>query len=168
MDRLRYRLQSASISDVKTGLKLRHERFRVDRKNLLLNYSIDGSRTKPVGWSRHWDVKNGCDLLSGGGVLAEKAHRCSARSLRWVFPQEPTSLTETAESAMCFQRENTCTGIKLGITHWKTCWQNLGWAGLLKFIRKSWGKQNAGYRERWLSVCGISWEVLKTLIPGSS
>lgn len=45
--------------DVKTGLKLLHKRFRVNRESLLLNDSIEHSRTKSVGWSCHGDMKNG-------------------------------------------------------------------------------------------------------------
>lgn len=54
-------------------------------------------------------------------MLAEKAPSCSAQSLRWVFPQEPKSLIETAENAMCSQKEVTQTDVKSGMIHRKTC-----------------------------------------------
>lgn len=84
----------------------------------------------------------GWELLSEGTLLKEPLPPCSAQSLLSVSPGVK-SLIEMAENDMCFQRENTWADIELGNANWKTCWQNLGWASLLKFIRTSWRKQNS-------------------------
>lgn len=157
--------QNASTSYIKTDFKQLHKKLR---KNLLNDW-IEGSRTKLVGWFCHGDMKNRTvdyvlrvRLALLRPVLNEKAPCLSAQNLRWVFLQESTSFTKTAESTMCFQRENTWTDIKLRSAKWKTYWQNLGWASPLRFIRTSWRKQNPG-RVKWsLLTLAAHWNQLES------
>lgn len=144
MDRLRHQIQNASTLGTKTDFKPLGKKFKVDRKNPLLNDWIEGSRTKPVSWSCLGNVKKIGKTLSGGRMPAEKSPLPLHSEPKINLSLGASVTYETAESGMCFQRENTWPDRKLRTVNWKTCWQNLGWAGLLKLIRTSWGKQNPG------------------------